>query len=1416
MLDKNSGSEREFPVSELVVSATDETRPFGHADEWVAFMQHELDASVAAYVAKPALLGRDFNDERQVRDDYAGRELLELVQNAADAAAEMGGNGRVLIDVKRSGLFVANSGQPFRPSGVSSLMTAHLSDKPQRKRSLIGAKGLGFRAILNWSREPLISSGALELAFSRTHSEEAVKELGAKHANVAKFLAGRRPQPAPILPFPLFGPAIRVMQGTEHGAELVSQVRQLRGAGYDTVIASPFFSEKAFNHAKQQTAEFEPRFLLFVRALSEIEIRVEGFETRIWKKVISGVDAVELQFSTGDVTETETWICRYADGELKDDAERPADQPSRYELAVALRTDAENERGELHCYFPTSVAVPFCALFHATLEVSSNRKSLKDQSSQNDEVLSRLAVFYAETLSELRQAGAVLNALEFLYPDETFPEALKRFEKLVYEAAALEPIIETIGGDHVCADQTRLGPAGYDKFFPDRLFPDLAHCAATTDHGVLRALGVQSMAPEEAIDILRKAHLDLDERALVIAGIALNLPGKFHHRSFLIDGKDRPLKASNSCFPPPTSGRPPVLPRWARGKFLSGPLWDRLSGALPGTPREKILRLKSFGVEEYNLDGVVRSLVRQAERLIDRSPAEVGARVRGELLSALARLHDREGESVPKFPPLSVLARAKDGEWRPLRELHLSNDYGLAGRINEAIYTSRPDLLLAPVAEQRLSDTPVDAAAFFEWMAAHRWPKVEEVTDRAPLWQAILSILPTEFEVFDDRGTPQAINKSDLSLGYSARFKTESIVGLDDILESADSDAIIAWLARDPRFDAATGFPFGCSLEARKNAIANFRTYRGDLADFVRLQIRSTAWLECVDGERRAPSEAMRDPGRLVGLFVRPRAPKDEIAEALSLDHTLWARGLANASVPATLQDLSEAEIYGLLHGLEGRGCEPDLVRRFYLHILELEDFRAERGGASGELFRHAGTIQARRGRVVEWLSPSAVFYVDRDGIPASVREHLPLIDLPTRRGAKQVSERFGVQPLGRQDFSIEIAAHVAAPEPDRSLLVHRFAECKKFVRALRSAASSDTTSLRRLDRLVLIPATEVSLTVSLQDQEFGGALEPWSHLLDSDALYVTIEQAMEPGKLLQLSASAVGDGLAELFEIQSGADFATMFAMGDDASRRIMFRKFLPNFSEEELEALFGDIDDPGTLAPPRFDPSRLGVPPAQSKQGLAEEPEADEPSPAASAAPNPDSVDAHAMDQDTSSPRASRKTGLRVSRGSGSLGRGPRDPSKTGDAETWAALFEKQQDRYPLEVAHLQGEDAFGCDLLTFVSIADREHFEETLDEDVVHRFIEVKSGGVRLTANEVKAAERYADRYFVYRVMFDGEGREAATLTAVSNPLSRLAALATELTVDLNVINEREVFKITRSHTVGADDCDEPLPAAEETEA
>ena len=58
------------------------------ADEWTRWIRANLASYAKSYIAKPERLIADFRRERQITVDYRGRELLELLQNANDAAAE--------------------------------------------------------------------------------------------------------------------------------------------------------------------------------------------------------------------------------------------------------------------------------------------------------------------------------------------------------------------------------------------------------------------------------------------------------------------------------------------------------------------------------------------------------------------------------------------------------------------------------------------------------------------------------------------------------------------------------------------------------------------------------------------------------------------------------------------------------------------------------------------------------------------------------------------------------------------------------------------------------------------------------------------------------------------------------------------------------------------------------------------------------------------------------------------------------------------------------------------------------------------------------------------------------------------------------------------------------------------------------
>jgi hypothetical protein len=328
---------------------------------------------------------------------------------------------------------------------VESLMIDHLSNKPRSgwRKKLIGSKGLGFRSILNWTREPLILSGKLLIAFSQSYAEQQVMALGNNQTEVKNTIEEYKKNhngllPIPILSFPIFGEELNKQK-----IEILNEATKIRDNGYDTVVVAKFISEAECNQAKEQAENFDPRFLLFVEAISEITVEVVGSFLRRWKKIYHEEnDVYRLEININGVVKNENWICRQKDEQLPESAIGEQDAATHYEVGIGLRTDKLNEPGKLHCFFPTGIQVPLTALFHGTLDVTSNRNELIANSKQNHHVLASLGELYAETLAELHSKGKIKGStLDWLLQQGEYPAAIYALKEALYAKAAILPLI---------------------------------------------------------------------------------------------------------------------------------------------------------------------------------------------------------------------------------------------------------------------------------------------------------------------------------------------------------------------------------------------------------------------------------------------------------------------------------------------------------------------------------------------------------------------------------------------------------------------------------------------------------------------------------------------------------------------------------------------------------------------------------------------------------------------------------------------------------------------------------------------------------------------------------------------------------------------------------------------------------------
>jgi hypothetical protein len=159
------------------------TDPFGTA---------ALRAGVlAAWRGSPTRFREDANAESDLALlGYADRLLVELAQNAADAAQRAGVPGHLRVTVEGCELRAANTGAPLDADGVAALAALRASAK--RAGDSVGRFGVGFAAVLGATDTPQVISRSGGVEFSAQRTADAVADDPALSAELARR-GGRAP-----------------------------------------------------------------------------------------------------------------------------------------------------------------------------------------------------------------------------------------------------------------------------------------------------------------------------------------------------------------------------------------------------------------------------------------------------------------------------------------------------------------------------------------------------------------------------------------------------------------------------------------------------------------------------------------------------------------------------------------------------------------------------------------------------------------------------------------------------------------------------------------------------------------------------------------------------------------------------------------------------------------------------------------------------------------------------------------------------------------------------------------------------------------------------------------------------------------------------------------------------------------------
>ncbi|MGP9020167.1 sacsin N-terminal ATP-binding-like domain-containing protein [Streptomyces sp. BR1] len=216
---------------------------------------------VDSWATAPARFREDANAEEDLAlGGYRDRLVVELAQNAADAAARARVPGRLRLTLhpgapgEQPVLAAANTGAPLDAAGVESLSTLRASAKRQDgdATGAVGRFGVGFAAVLAVSDEPAVVGRTGGVRWSLAEARDLAAEAARFSPGLGDELR-RRDGHVPLLRLPL--PA----EGTAP-------------EGYDTVVVLPLRDEPAEDLVQRLLAGIDDALLLTLPGLVEVVV----------------------------------------------------------------------------------------------------------------------------------------------------------------------------------------------------------------------------------------------------------------------------------------------------------------------------------------------------------------------------------------------------------------------------------------------------------------------------------------------------------------------------------------------------------------------------------------------------------------------------------------------------------------------------------------------------------------------------------------------------------------------------------------------------------------------------------------------------------------------------------------------------------------------------------------------------------------------------------------------------------------------------------------------------------------------------------------------------------------------------------------------------------------------------------------
>ena len=422
---------------------------------------------IRTYQTAPNRSVTDASNETHVGQDYRGRVIWELMQNADDAAKD----------------------------GIGP--------------DLIGEKGLGFKSVLAITEEPEIHSGPFHFRFSSGETTRVLRENGLETTH----------QPSFGIPHPR-KPHWECERLLNYDDGYATVIRLPFRDGDDD----------ARTEVMNQLHAIGEHNLLLCQGLDIIEVSVDGQKTRVFEidrqpvSLEPGVDRFSVK-TNGQTDLWRRWRWIPEKSENKKHLSAAVFLPDKDKQIAPCDT-----AHHLHVFFPTQEEIGAKALIHASFDLKMNRERLAKEQPNKCELLDAIEQLVSKILLDVNVSLSVAAEIFANIIDDdksTEGDSVSQIKRCIFDTIEETEFVPVIGGARVKPRKVKLWKhhigsvvsATHDAIKRENLL-DFNSPDADGVRNMLKKFGAEEIGINQHAELLRHCRHDtMDDcfRALKVA-----------------------------------------------------------------------------------------------------------------------------------------------------------------------------------------------------------------------------------------------------------------------------------------------------------------------------------------------------------------------------------------------------------------------------------------------------------------------------------------------------------------------------------------------------------------------------------------------------------------------------------------------------------------------------------------------------------------------------------------------------------------------------------------------------------------------------------------------------------------------------------------------------------------------------------